>query len=480
METKMTFTAYSTQFQPASDSLIQEITSSDVDSILFDVEASLAEAVPTNLDPLAAALEGRGIDIAALSPDQRVELSTSEELISTLLSSQPGTTAELNALIGDGIDLQFVEDFRTTSGQKLNGAATEDGKVILDAGLSGADLVHVIIEEIAEATYYSVVGAASQGDFGAEVAYRANGGADVETIATFQSDLETDTVETDFGTAQASSLPYEVMGSTSQKALFQVSVDDALEQYQGIDQFDFDYMFIAEYGGTVQSGTWGSELGQRYENASVSDLNGKFDLNGDGLADEYNITGAWAWSYDGPDVESAVITDVTALPGQTDLASGGNKTLTESFSYTKGQTFTTTDTYAVNASVSATLSTKGGIPGLGAVEASVTGTVGFTGSTAYSNTISATTSKTSTITVDSNQYDRGELFQYGNFLASGTVEASEEVTLFLEIANAKDGYGDTIHLVGDAHTTIDDYAFAIVKDDFSVTEGSDLIGLELV
>lgn len=130
-------------------------------------------------------------DVGDLTAAQDAIFDTAAEQMDSVEDFRVETSEDVEALFGETLDITFVKDLSTTDGRALDGAATADGRILLDAGLDGAALREVLREEIAEAAYYEAFGEASAGDFGA-AATSAPGEARI--VAPFGNGFEPDTM----------------------------------------------------------------------------------------------------------------------------------------------------------------------------------------------------------------------------------------------------------------------------------------------
>ncbi|WP_147111549.1 hypothetical protein [Tateyamaria sp. syn59] len=151
-----------------------------------------------------AALDARDLDFESLTVEGEMAFELASYRIADVLSSDLETTDDVDEQFGEDIDLTIVDDFATLNGTPLEGAAIlGTDEIILDSKLEGEELRDALAEEIAETAFQQVYDTTSIGDFGAEVVARLQDTSDEAELQTYLTIEESDTVQTEYGTAEA-------------------------------------------------------------------------------------------------------------------------------------------------------------------------------------------------------------------------------------------------------------------------------------
>ncbi|WP_179381458.1 hypothetical protein [Jannaschia marina] len=452
----------------------------DTDTFAFND----APVVPTALDALNKALAARGIDSTALDETQTAIITEAASHIDTLAATPIETAEDARELLGDGIDLKVVDDLRTTDGAKLNGVAMKDGTIIVDAALTGQQLRETLIEEVADAAFYEAFLTTSQGDFGAEVEARAEGTKDPVELASYVTEAQDDTVQTAFGEGEANNGINDPDRPIDDQLIASPWIRDfdRSNAFSGLEAAKLSLVTRSQPGATEQSFI-DPITNFDARKINYSGIQGKYDLNGDGLADEYGNPSVYKniESSDPQDPEKYItIRDVRATEltptSETKQIIVGRGESGQVLVMRTGQTHTTETAIDWNATVGVELSASGKLFGLG-LEASAS----FEGSAGGS----VTTSKTFTVgreirdeyRIPAGAYEEGTFVVYGFHAVKGDVEVLEQVDIYLNITNAKEGYKNGIKVDAFNIDTIEDHYLGIVATDYDVTKPPSVEGL---
>ncbi|MBY5932826.1 hypothetical protein KUV51_07430 [Tateyamaria omphalii] len=448
---------------------------SGTDEFQFNTTSELFQlpTATTGQIALTQALLSRDIEVSELTDAQTETFSDFAELLDTASAADINTSDHVINLLGEDLDITFVEDFRTTDGQKLDGAATEHGRIFLDADLTGASLKATLVEEIAEAAFNEAFDSTSQGDFGAEVAARLSGKTDPAVLAAFSSETQDDTVQTEFGTAEAAT-----SSPVSDQFTFPFSQDII-----GVNNLDgtYDHKLTTYGSGDLPPFERLDEPtlvtpGARQMN--LSNIQGKYDLNGDGVLDQYAMRAAYA------DVERPIsvlgVTPTKLLPtSQSNSVLIGQGEASTTWVLRTEQRHETSAEFNWNSSVATTLEASGEFLGIGA-SASVTASVEAGGSVKSTNAFTVANEVRDTYTIPAGAYEPGTLVNYGFHMIVGDVDVVQHTLYILEITNAASGTEDFITFQGYNRDTIQDHYAGLVVTDYDVNNpplGEDIIGL---
>ena len=440
-------------------------------TVVFEFEGDQI-IVPTLIeDAFAESLSTRGIDLDTLGDTEKAGFDQASDLIDSVVDAEIETSADVSAVVGDTLDVTFVEDLSTTDGTALDGAAVLDSdKIILDSALAGAALRDALVEEIAETAYQQAFDTTSVGDFGAETVLRLKGEDDAQAVAALSE--EVDVVETEFGTAEAlTSANFEelsaaiVGGNSSVEVLTTGSLDE--EDYFN----DRDLVLAAaEANGEMTAGQ------NIFGDSPVEIMDGlgyvtPFDWDDDGndtttiryFVDNYGVTDRF-WPTDDTDTASATVLDwadvgtlepIAGASG-TLLGSGTNATSDRTVSISEGETYSTTEEFNWSASVSA----SGSVFGLGL---DVSTTVG--GSVSETNSFTATDTVSDRYIVSQADYEEGDVISYGQhaLLRDATIADVYRVYYQFTDDDGVEGYGA---LVLEDTQVVEDYMFDVVMTDY--------------
>lgn len=434
------------------------------DAFEFNVEPTGVMAV------FMSALEARGIDSATLTADQTKAFRDASDRIETVLNSDIGTMADAKDLLGDDVDLLSVDNLRTTDGAKLNGVATKDGQIVLDSALTGKTLRDTLVEEIGEAAFYKAFDAASKGDFGAEVEARVDGETNQAVLANFQSEIEADTVMTEYGEAQARTLIQQLNILTD----FKVDFDSANATWDrdGVIAANINLInsFDAPPAGTYNTPVTNYDfrnIDYRTVNPAYGTNNpGKYDLNNDGVGDEYSLTAV----VDDP-LQQFLIADIR--PTDLSATSQSGRVYTGKGEVTKEWVLRTEETHSVdrdmdwNVKVGASLKMSGKLFGLGLeAQISVEGGVGATNS--VGSKFRTANEVRDTYKIPAGAYEEGKLVSYGFHALSGDIDVYEQFDIYLKITNAQPGSFDAVRIDAYHPDTIKDHYLGLVSTDFDI------------
>ncbi len=418
---------------------------------------------------LHAALDSR--DITITDSEEAGAFKSAASLLQAVFESDIETRTDVAGLLGDELNVTFVDDFATTDGTALNGAAIlGSDEVIIDSALTGEELRDTLIEEIAETAYQQAYDSTSPGDFGAELLARLKGEDSEEALAEYSKDTEADTVETEFGTAEAM--------NDDDLAQFVKNIEDAnagIDIYgaQFFDRATYDKYYDASGAGsddTLEKTFWGDEFLD-----ALTLGGGGFDFNDDGTPSYsyYGFLNA-ADEPKGEVVSRASEYEYTPIQGLSDEFRYDGVTpgqLRIGWSYEENQTFTIAEEINYSESVEvdgqigfkvANLEYSGGVS-----NTKVSG-----GSITESNTWSATTSANETYVADVENYPSDVPIYYGEHTVVADVNMQTRYDLWL-MAVDENGYLDGIIQLDVSDTrVVEDYLVSIAK---AYTTGDGLV-----
>ena len=381
------------------------------------------------LQAVESGLTSRGVGLQDLSPSDWAVFETAAAQITGVLNSDLETTDQVIDLYGDDLDITLVDDFTALDGTALDGAAVvETDEIVLDSGLEGDDLRAALAEEIAETAYQNVFGDVSVGDFGAEIV-AALSGEDEDVIATFAEVEETDTVETEYGTAEATdaaALAVFAETLTEQNAALGGNAEITSIEFSTFDDYYPESTTPNNpedgnaFGATADS-TFGYS-GAWNDGELIFDDSTTVDLDGDG-----NYTEHMNWAIVNTDETTATILDYDhenyeLLP----IAE-----LSESFLANNSPASTTWvaeegESYSVSDEINWSTSVEGGVS-LNGFSGSVSSTTG--GSLSETTTVTSSTQVRRTVSVEADDYEDGTLVSYGFHALSSDAVIEDEYTI---------------------------------------------------
>ncbi|MEP4196946.1 MAG: hypothetical protein ABJL99_15065 [Aliishimia sp.] len=396
---------------------------------------------------------------------------------------------DVQSALDGKFEFQSVNGLEATDGTKLNGAATEDGLILIDASLQGDLLLSTVIEEIAEASYYKAFGEVSIGDFGAEVAYRSNGGDDARYLAHLQSAYENDTVLTEWGQAQAAQT--YAAGVHLHKEGWQFPVDRGQMMnsgFKGEGPFgsffdnadtataDFTKAVIRSYDEGLYSQYTGSMVGYDTKTIDLSGLNNAgLNLNQDERGDLFSFVGTMKWDdfASAPNPVSVTASNYNAVAtsqAQTILI-GQGKVIT-SWSVTTGETYTTATEVNLSSSVTGTIGYEGGVEGLAKVTASVSATVDTGLTVTDTSAFSVTSNVKHVYEIPAGAYDPSTLVSYGFHMLTADITVTETVIAVARLTTASDL--TYLFVPVEVVTEIEDFGIGLILTDYDIASQPDL------
>lgn len=427
------------------------------------------EEASTTLDAVEAAIEGaltvRDISTDTLSVSQSDTFDMAADQIHTVLGSDIETSADVEELFGDTLNVRFVDDLTTTDGDVLNGAAVlGTDEIVLNSALEGQALRETLTEEIAETAFQKAFDTTSQGDFGAEVIARTQSEETDEKIATYSQAVETDTVDTEFGTAEA----YE-----------QSQLDPFIEALEannpGIDVVDIGFSLAddneyAEFYGNTGDGTettfWGEDAFDSsllIPQADASDEAFDFDLDG-------NQVSSAQWFFDpASDPQAEIVSragdyryrpidELTSLwnasenPGESRVSisyeEGKSYSLTEETNWSEG--------ISINGSVKATIG-----PFEIAGGADTTSENGA--STSQQNTITSSVTQNITEVLQAEDYPEDWIMTVGEHELIADVNVTSEYTIWVALYEQSGGVDPDAYIKINVEDTriVEDYLMEV-------------------
>lgn len=438
------------------------------------------EEASTTLDAVEAAIEGaltaRDISTDTLSVSQSDTFDMAADQIHTVLGSDIETSADVEELFGDTLNVRFVDDLTTTDGEALNGAAIlGTDEIVLNSALEGQALRETLTEEIAETAFQKAFDTTSKGDFGAEVISRIQGQEDEDFLAVFSEQAETDTVQTDFGTAEADQTFTGFDNSVDVFNLvletnFSGSEVNAVTEISE-EQFDsslVDVRAAAEVTGQSENGQ--SLLGtsaDAYRNVMYDA--GAYDFDGDGDAtDGFRAVIVNADTSDdgdlGIEVNSTSNARFTPIDELTSEWLVGEADFSYQVRLTEGTSYSTTSEFNWSTAIAAEVGFEGGGFKAGG---SVTNTVG--GSISSTNEVTSSITTVETLTASADNYDTGTLVSVGAHAGLIDVNATDTYELYMA---AYDESGAEAYFQVDISQTsdIEDYLLEIVQTDVIVDD----------
>lgn len=454
---------------------------SQADQTNLTAQKSQAEEVTTGaayttsevLDAIQSSLTAREIDTTEITDVDMAVFATAASLIAALLSSDIETTPDIEDMFGEDLNILLVDDFASLDGVSLNGAAViGTDEIILDSGLEGDELRAVLAEEIAETAYQDVYGEASVGDFGAELVAILNG-EDTDAIETYSETTEIDTVETEYGTAEANlNTSLETLEGILESELgWEINYSGSA----GVDGYNADISTM--YASNLDGDMWGETLHgtTASEIEGIAEANGTYDFDGDGIATSFVafavLGGSFAVENLGADITSYENLEYMAIDGLSSTLIAGSGSATFEYWLTEGETYTTGSEY----SYSETISTSSGLSVSG-IETSFSTDTTNTETFSSSNSFTATSTIRNTYTVDGSDYEAGTAVSYGAHAAVADATIADKIELLgVAYDYDDDGYSVENYFYVDATETeiYRDYLIDVVQTDVS---SADLLG----
>lgn len=441
------------------------------ESLTEDVVSEAVYTTSSVQDAIQTSLIMRDIDTADITDMDMALLDTAAAQIALVLSSDIETTTDIEDLFGDDLNITLVDDLTALDGTSLDGAAVvETDEIILDSALEGDELRTVLAEEIAETVYQDVYGETSAGDFGAELVAILNG-EDDDVIAAYSETSEIDTVETEYGTAEAAGTDMDTSMEEVEGVLEDVLGWNVTDSATGVSgYFTYGSIMTSAYyedDGGQDNGTelWGESIfGTTFEDVENTLLeNGTYDFDGDG-----NETTSFASFLIGVTVDldgyGEDITDYDNLEyiaidglSATLSASSGSATfeywITESDTYTTGTEFS----YSEEVATTTGYSTSG-------LSISSTSTSSTTETVSTSSSFTGTTTVKNSYSVDGSDYDEGTSVSYGAHAQVADIEYTDSLFYYF-VAIDSDGVEGGYSIDAEEVTYIDDYLVDIVQTD---------------
>ncbi|WP_152613026.1 hypothetical protein [Tateyamaria sp. ANG-S1] len=429
------------------------------DSFVFHagLQHDTPDTATTGQHALTQSLLARGTQDTDLTDAQTDTLAEFAELLDLAQAADIRTGTDALTLMGDALDMTLTQDLRATDGQKLDGIATHNGRIVLDADLSGAHLKATLIEEIAEQAFYQTFQDASDGDFGAEVVARLQGTADAAALAAYATAAENDTVQTAFGTAEASSrTPAGPEGNSFASALV---FPNGLIGYDKVEtRLDNPAPFERLDQPTL--------VNPGARDLDISGAQGRFDLNNDGVLDQYKMKAAYTNVNGDLRVLDVRPTKLIPTSESNSIVIGKGEASTTWVLRTE-QAHTTASEYNWNVSVASTIEASGEFLGIGA-SASLTTTGGTGGSVTRTNSFTVVNEVRDTYTIPAGVYEEGTLVNYGFHIVTADVDILEYTLYILEITNAVEGFEDHVDFVGIGSGTLNDHYAGLVVTDYDI------------
>ncbi|WP_299507925.1 hypothetical protein [uncultured Roseobacter sp.] len=412
----------------------------------------------TSLDGFLAALDARDIEAGDLTAEQQTTFAESAMLVDAVDDLKIETVEDVEAIFGGKLDLEIVENFQSVDGTSLNGGATADGKIILDADLSGEELRSVLKEEIAEAAFYTAFNSASKGDFGAEVVARDRGVIKENSLAQFQS--ENDTVVTEFGEVQANETPQinQLMNGISIASTNGTPYNTIADNGFSISEF--------QYNALAPGSTLKSAFGQEAFQALRWSPN-QTDLDGDGKT---SSAIEWAIVDTSPagDVLSFSNSRLTPVAGLSDRLAASQGDASNTWVAGEQQTYRTAKSFNWDASLSVGTNIGGNFFGLEAGAAiEISASVGAGAET--TNEFKTIREVRRTYNVDGQDYAPGTNISYGWHAQLADADVRDGYAVYAKVSDA-DGVEGYVGFDVTQRGIINDYLSGIVATDVDATQ----------
>lgn len=443
----------------------------------YDTGRGATDSATPISDALHAALDSR--DIAVTDIEDFGAFKSATPLLQAVFESDIETSADVQGLFGDEFNVTFVDDLATTNGVALNGAAIlGSDEIVIDSALTGEDLRDTLIEEIAETAYQQAYDTTSIGDFGAEVLAILNGEEDKDVLAAFSKETASDTVETDYGTAEADTRSQVVaLGELIEADNSSVSVVRSTAVSD--TSYETFYPKILEAAAAAGENKYGETFFGELPSdvlATLAETKGTLDFDGDGnettsvsfALDNYGVTDDTKFSTLDTGLVEIVdwSDDATVVPLSGGLASGtlvgtgGTADARKVVSVSEGETYSTSEEF----NWSTTTTAKGEIFGLGL---EVSGTVGE--SVTETNEFTATTSVSDWYTVYQSDYEEGEVISYGQHAFFRDATIANQYAVWFELNDADGVEGHAVITFEDKNV-VEDYLYTIAMYDTTVDE----------
>lgn len=397
---------------------------------VIEAQDSANEYTPSMaLQAVESGLESRDVNLTDLSTSDWAVFTAASTQISMILSSDIETPDEIMDLFGDDLDIALVDDFTTTDGMSLDGAAVIDSdKIILDSGLEGDDLRAVLAEEVAETAYQQVFGEASIGDFGAEIV-AAMEGEHEDVIAAYSEVAEADTSETEFGTVEAAdeaALAVFAETLTNQNAALGGNAEitsiefSTFEEYYPLSTTPDNPEEGNALGGTADS-TFGYS-GEWNDGDLIFNENTTVDLDGDGKYTEH-----MKWTIVNTDETTASVLDydrenyeLLPIEGLSESFLASKAGASNTWVARESETYSVADEINWSNNVEASISLNG-----------FTGTVSSTagGSLTETTSLTAGTEVRRTVSVEADDYEEGTMVSFGFHALSSDAVIEDNYTI---------------------------------------------------
>jgi len=438
-------------------------------------------------DNFGSALHARGHFY--LTDRQVSVFDDASQIINHLSTLSDLNIFDVQSALEGKFEFQSINGLEATDGTKLNGAATENGLILIDASLQGDFLLSTVVEEIAEASYYESFGEASIGDFGAEVAYRRNGGDDASYLAELQSAYENDTVLTEWGQAQAAKT--YAAGVHLHEASWDFPVDRGQMMNRGFKgegpfgpyfdnadtaTADFTQAVVRSYDEGLYRQYTGSTMGYDTRTIDLSGLNNAgLNLNNDRRGDLYNFVGTMKWDdfMSTPNPVSLAASNYKVVPtseSQTILIGQGK--VVSTWSVTEGNTYTTATNVNFSTSFTASVGFEGGLGDLAKVTASVSATVNSGVAITDTSAFSVTSNVSHVYEIAAGAYDPGTLVSYGFHMLTADITVTETVIAVARLTTAADP--TYLFVPVEVETEIEDFGLGLILTDYDVSTQPDL------
>ncbi len=458
------------------------------------------KSTSTGNDSSALFLSLQARDKTSLDQQQVNAIRESSAKIDAILKSNFETIEQIETQFSDHFEFEVVEDLSTTDGQQLRGVTTESGRILIDDDLAGRELLEVLAEEVAEAAYYEAFGSASDGDFGAEVVYRRSGGSDLDHLQQLRNAAQDDTVQTAWGKGQASQNSLDGFVSESDLGReyayapikYFYSDTGSLRPTQpnndpGSLSPQFSEATLREYDSDIDLNTF-IKTASGYDTSLVdfSGLNNgtspnslgtgsqRFDMNGDGKADQFSYVGSLTHeSFHGSKspitVDHISGADLTATDNSSRVYVGqGSVKSTWTVSNTESHSTSEDFNYNENIATAVKTNVNFGVFSAG-TDITVSGSSG--NQTSNGSTFGVTKTVQHWYSIDAGDYEPGTLVSYGFHMLTADIRFTEEFVAVLEITNAD----EPTYLFVDVavNDTLEDHSLGLVLTDYSISDQPD-------
>ncbi len=446
-------------------------------AVLASVETGLIDetnggpttTIETIEDAFDDSLIARDISIDTLTLEQMATFVLAATQIDSVLNSDIETSADVTALLGDTVNVTFVDGLATTDGMALNGVAVlETDEILVDSGLEFEELRSTLAEEIAETAYQSAFGTASVGDFGEEVLARAEGAQDEDLFETLSTEAAEDTVITEYGQAEASvqegwtlvsrindeySDSFDIVGFEELSSNAYVSaVNEVYTAFETQEYTGDDGIISIDFALGDPMNMFGYDFQDIEDTVTTSDL----DFDDDGkeatsvtiVVDNYVNS-----SYTFDSAENIIISPIAGLTGQVFTHEG---VATVTHTATEGTIYTSSSSWTVSGDFT------------GAIGNPETGRgVGFTVGASYgqttSNALLANETVTQAYAVNGSEYEENTNVTAGLFAEIADATYTNSYDLYISTSD-EDGFenGSTFRVSVSDQQTIDDHLIGVV------------------